>query len=1233
MNHARFRRTAASLAAAAVALGGLVAINAASSSAAVPTSGDRIAHWATEGSFAQTRQVRLPDIEAPAGQRFTEVYPAINQSTVVALTSQNRVVVSGDAFPALPAGLLDGPVRDLASGDGRFAAVLSSGDIVSWNQQGLMQVPADLCDAVLVGVDQAGFAAVCEDGSVEVSSAAPGMLDVPEGLADVQQIALAGGQAVALDDEGRAYGWGSSESVTYSEQIPETIGKQIANVTVQHAVTTDGDLISYDRTGRNQHFLPADDGGVDPAIVAEGVTSVAATTGSAFLTTREGSYASWGASSAAEMRAIRPVPADLADARFVDVNVSNSHVAAIVADTDGPTGPALVTDSSVTGAEADGTVVPGTTLTGVPATFDPAPETVTTDWLVDGQAVPASSGATTFAVTTAMIGKDITFRTRASGGTLTEAIDSVTEPISVLAPVGRRVVTASSISGIPVENTFLAGTPATYDSTPTTVSTRWYVDGVEDIDARNLPEYLIPSSAVGTTVTYETRASWAGDPAGTPAYTSRTETGTIRVAMATVSDAVIEGDPVVGSEVKVVTPATFNDTGDDVIIEGEWVLDYFEPVGTGDTYTLKAADIGRTLVYQTIAYRFPEEKANFINAFSFSNAVGPITAAPLAITGTPVITGDPYIGEEISVAPAPVNDTEADVTLTWKVGGVATDVTGTTYTPTEADAGKTITVEQVASRGGATEAGPDYASAESAPTAAVSERPADLAVESAATLTGTAIEGETLTGTPATFSPTENVTVDNFWVIGGMETPATGTTLVLTADHVGQNIQFKSVATRGQDTLSSTSTTVGPVLAKLAVTTAASVSGTPEVGKTLTATPAVFTTTEGVTVTNRWLADGAPIEGATSLNLLLTDAQLGAAITFESTALRGAEPPVVSESAPTAEVIRTPITVTTAATVAGEARVGQSLTGTPAVFSITDGVTVSNRWLANGAPIEGATGTTLELTEALLGQTITFESSATRGDETPVVSASGPVGPVLPEAVDPEEPGEVKINLDGPTAPGATITVNVGTALAGQQVQVYLSNLERLLAPATVAADGTIQVLVPGDIPLGTHRLAVYAGGALVGFDDFTVTIVRPEDPAFKDKVSVDPKEVRAGQQVTVTVGADRAGQSVRVVVFSTARDLGFATVAADGTVKVTIPADLAAGVHRLAVYDANGALIGYQDFTVLADQSGSGGGRNGVLPSTGAGDVGPMIPLGLTFLLAGLGLLLFRSRGRTQLG
>lgn len=1224
MKHARFRRTAASLAAAAVAVGGLVAMNAASSTAAVPTSGDRIVHWNVGPD--PYPQVRLADIAAPAGQRFVEAFPQTVGSTVVALTSQNRVIISGNAFSEVPDDVVDTTVRDLASDGGNVAAVTEAGDVRVWSRDGITTQGSDLCEAQQVAVLSDTVAVICEDGTVEVDASDPSHEAVPSALSDVQQLAVGDDGPIALNGDGKVYRWGPAGS----EEIAETQGKSIATITAQHAITTEGGLVSYDKGGRNLHFLPSDEGGVDPGALAEGVNSVDASIGAAFLTTNDGNYASWGSGNAAWFNNVRPLPSGLDGLRFVGVGAAGEHVALIVADTDPPAGPQLVSDSAVTGAANDGTTVPGTTLTGTPATFDPAPDEITTDWLVNGEAVAASTGQTSFTVTTAMLGKEITFRTRATGGGLTEALDSVTEPITVLAPEGRRVVTPSTVEGIPADGQTLTGTPATYDSTPTNISTRWYADGTEIVEARNNPILTLTPDTVGKGIQFESRATWSADQGSLPAITSKSEPVVVRIALAEVAEPVIEGDPVVGSEVRVVSRAVFSDDSDDVVVSGMWLRDYMTPVGFEETYTLTADDIGSTIVWSEIADRIPGEPQAY--SFSIATAIGPVTAAPLAITGTPVIVGDPYIGEELSVTPAPSNDPEATVSYDWKVGGESTGDTDTAYTPTEADAGKTITVVQVVSRGGATEAGPDYASAESAPTAAVSERPADLAVESAATLTGTAIEGETLTGTPATFSPTENVTVANFWVIGGTETPAEGTTLVLTAEHVGQNIQFKSVATRGQDTLSSTSTpAAGPVLAKLAVTTAASVSGTPEVGKTLTATPAVFTTTEGVTVTNRWLADGTPIEGATGLTLTLTDAQLGAAITFESRAVRGDETPVVSESAPTADVIRTPITVTTAATVAGEARVGQTLTGTPAVFSITDGVTVSNRWLANGAPIEGATGTTLELTETVLGQTITFESSATRGDEAPVVSAAGPVGPVLPEAVDPEEPGEVTIDLDGPTAPGATITVNVGTALAGQQVQVYLSNLERLLAPATVASDGTIQVLVPGDIPLGTHRLAVYADGALVGFDDFTVTIVRPEDPAFKDKVQVDPNKVRAGEQVTVTIGADRAGQSVRVVVFSTARDLGFATVAADGTVKVTIPADLAAGVHRLAVYDAAGALIGYQDFTILADQA--GGGRNGVLPSTGAGDVGPMIPLGLTFLLAGLGLLVFRSRGRTQLG
>ena len=341
MNHARLRRSAASLAAAAVALGGLVAINAASSSAAVPNSGDRIAHW----GVVSNQQVKYDDILAPEGQRFVEAFPDGTTSTVVALTNQHRVVVSGDAYPQLPAGLLDGPVRDLSSSDAgnSVAAVLSSGAVVAWSRSGLRDVNPGLCAADQVALDESNIVVVCEDGTLEVSAGLSGstILEGDDAFADVQQVAVASTIATVLNGDGTVVRWNLVDNTT--SDVAEAAGQDIAVVGNQHAITTSGGLISYDFAGRNIHSLPADEGGVDPAVLAEGVVSIASSTGAAFLTTAEGSYAAWGTSTAPRFVASRALPAELEGKRFTNVNAKNTHVTLIVADTDPPTGSELVT--------------------------------------------------------------------------------------------------------------------------------------------------------------------------------------------------------------------------------------------------------------------------------------------------------------------------------------------------------------------------------------------------------------------------------------------------------------------------------------------------------------------------------------------------------------------------------------------------------------------------------------------------------------------------------------------------------------------------------------------------------------------------------------------------------------------------------------------------------------------------------------------------------------------------
>ncbi|WP_282819740.1 lamin tail domain-containing protein, partial [Curtobacterium flaccumfaciens] len=117
------------------------------------------------------------------------------------------------------------------------------------------------------------------------------------------------------------------------------------------------------------------------------------------------------------------------------------------------------------------------------------------------------------------------------------------------------------------------------------------------------------------------------------------------------------------------------------------------------------------------------------------------------------------------------------------------------------------------------------------------------------------------------------------------------------------------------------------------------------------------------------------------------------------------------------------------------------------------------------------------------------------------------------------------------------------------------------------------------------------------------------------------PATARAGETITVTVGTASAGDTVHVWLFSQPTLIGTAVVAADGTVRVTIPADTVAGVHRLAVTAADGSLIGWTPITITTD---------GQLAFTGAAGLGAGALVAFLLLAAGAGVLIVRRRRRT---
>ncbi|QRY42259.1 lamin tail domain-containing protein [Microbacterium hominis] len=109
------------------------------------------------------------------------------------------------------------------------------------------------------------------------------------------------------------------------------------------------------------------------------------------------------------------------------------------------------------------------------------------------------------------------------------------------------------------------------------------------------------------------------------------------------------------------------------------------------------------------------------------------------------------------------------------------------------------------------------------------------------------------------------------------------------------------------------------------------------------------------------------------------------------------------------------------------------------------------------------------------------------------------------------------------------------------------------------------------------------------------------------------PASALPGQTVTITVATATPGQAVHVWMFSTPADLGAATVTAVGTVSVTVPSNIPAGVHRLVVTDAAGAVLGWTEITVAASALASTGADAGSLPA--------FVALALIAVLAGLGL------------
>jgi hypothetical protein len=253
----------------------------------------------------------------------------------------------------------------------------------------------------------------------------------------------------------------------------------------------------------------------------------------------------------------------------------------------------------------------------------------------------------------------------------------------------------------------------------------------------------------------------------------------------------------------------------------------------------------------------------------------------------------------------------------------------------------------------------------------------------------------------------------------------------------------------------------------------------------------------------------------------------------------------------------TDLAVTNAPTVAGTPQVGSTLTGTPASFTGSPDAVV-NQWLAGDQPIAGATGNTLALTSAHLGKLITFRSTATRGDVTPVVSTSTAVGPVVAAPEVPKVASTTAVSSPASTYGSAgSATVTVGNA-GGRPVTGTVT-LTGAGAPQTAAlTGGAATFALDKALAAGSYTLtATYSGSAdlnpSTGSAGHAVAQAKTRRPAVK--VSKKPTSKKKGK-ATITVASNSG----------LAKATGKVTITLKGKSKKTIKTTLSGGKRSITL-------------------------------------------------------------------
>lgn len=593
-------------------------------------------------------------------------------------------------------------------------------------------------------------------------------------------------------------------------------------------------------------------------------------------------------------------------------------------------------------------------------------------------------------------------------------------------------------------------------------------------------------------------------------------------------------------------------------VDYQWNADGSAITGaTGSSFTTSNAQIGRQLTVTVTAHR-----AGYPDTSTTSDPTGVVTGGVFGTVSTPAISGTPKVGVPLravtgSWAPAPDS-----FDYQWNANGVALGgATGEVYTPTAADAGRTLTLTITARRAG-------YAP--------VTKTSAGVAVGSGSftvatgtpSISGNAVVGGTLTAHDPTWAPTPSG-IGHRWFSGGTQiSGASGSSLQLTPELAGTRISVDVIASLGGYSSSTLSSTRTGVVTGGSFTTRATptIEGSTVVGNVLTADVGTWSPTPG-SIGYQWYADDTPIAGATAANLTTTEAQLGSVITVVVTMGRTGYTAETAESAPTAMIDGGVFSAagSPTPTISGTAVVGHTLTARHAGWNPAAHLAV--QWYADDQPISGATDDTFTPGSAQAGSRLTVRVTGSAPGYATVVRTSDATAAVT-GGVFATHPAAV---LRGTAWSGRALVADVPdwSPAATLGYRWYVGDI--LVAGATTdtftpgadAIGRTVRVVVTGsrsgftDVEESTATRAVVGGGrftlarastAMTGSSRLGGTLVAPQVSASPTPSSVgyrwtaNNRTIRGATGRRFTVTTAQLGKQISVTV--TVTRAGYATVA-----------------------------------------------------------------------------------------